>query len=71
MPFPKSVIISNYLNFGQALNKVKKVKKEHLECYIYGRLLLIILCWGVARFTGMLLKRHEGKNISYSKHSKR
>jgi hypothetical protein len=49
------------------IDKVKKVKKERLECYIYGRLLLIILCWGVARFTGMLLKRHEGKNISYYK----
>lgn len=49
------------------IDKVKKVKKDRLECYIWSRLLLIILCWRIAWFTGMLLRRHHGKNISYFK----
>ena len=49
------------------IDKVKKVKKDRLECYIWAKLLLIVLCWRVAWFTGMLLRRHHGKNISYFK----
>jgi hypothetical protein len=49
------------------IDKVKKVKKDRLECYIWAKLLLIVLCWRVAWFTGMLLRRDHGKNISYFK----
>ena len=49
------------------IDKVKKVKKDRLECYIFAKLLIIILCWRIAWFTGLLLKRHQGKNISYFK----
>ena len=49
------------------IDKVKKVKKNRLECYIWSKLLLIVLCWRVAWFTGMLLRRHHGRNISYFK----
>jgi hypothetical protein len=49
------------------IDKVKKVKKDRLECYIWSKLLLIVLCWRVVWFTGMLLRRHYGKNISYFK----
>jgi hypothetical protein len=49
------------------IDKVKKVKKDRLECYILSKLLLIVLCWRVAWFTGMLLRRHHGKKISYFK----
>lgn len=49
------------------IDKVKKVKKDRLECYIWSKLLLIVLCWQVAWFTGMLLRRHYGKNLSYFK----
>lgn len=49
------------------IDKVKKVKKDRLECYIWSKLLLIVLCWRLAWFTGMLLRRHHGKNISYFK----
>ena len=49
------------------IDKVKKVKKDRLECYIWSKLLLIVLCWRVAWFTGMLLRRHHGKNMSYFK----
>ena len=49
------------------IDKVKKVKKDRLECYIFAKLLIIILCWRVTWFTGMLLLRHQGKNISYFK----
>jgi hypothetical protein len=27
------------------IDKVKKVKRERFECYIYAKLLIIILCW--------------------------
>ena len=49
------------------IDKVKKVKKDRLECYIWAKLLLIVLCWRIAWFTGMLLRRYHGKNISYFK----
>lgn len=49
------------------IDKVKKVKKDRLECYIWAKLLIIVLCWRVAWFTGMLLRRHHGQNISYFK----
>ena len=49
------------------IDKVKKVKKDRLECYIWSKLLLIVLCWRLAWFTGMLLRRHHGKNLSYFK----
>ncbi len=49
------------------IDKVKKVKKDRLECYILAKLLIIILCWRIAWFTGLLLRRHQGKNISYFK----
>ena len=49
------------------IDKVKKVQKNRLECYIWSKLLLIVLCWRVAWFTGMLLRRHHGRNISYFK----
>lgn len=40
------------------IDKVKKVEKDRLECYIWAKLLLIVLCWRVAWFTGMLLRQH-------------
>ena len=49
------------------IDKVKKVKKDRLECYIWAKLFLIVLCWKVAWFTGMLLRRNYGKNLSYFK----
>jgi hypothetical protein len=49
------------------IDKVKKVKKDRLECYIFSKLLIIILCWQIAWFTGMLLRKTEGKNLSYFK----
>ena len=49
------------------IDKVKKVKKDRLECYILSKLFLIVLCWRVAWFTGMLLRRDHGENISYFK----
>lgn len=49
------------------IDKVKKVKKDRLECYIWAKLLLIVLCWRIAWFTGMLLRRHHQLNISYYK----
>ncbi len=49
------------------IDKVKKVKKERLECYIWAKLLIIMLCWRVAWFTEMLLRRHYRENISFYK----
>jgi len=39
------------------IDKVKKVKKDRLECYIWAKLLIIVLCWRVAWFTGILLSK--------------
>jgi hypothetical protein len=49
------------------IDKVKKVKKERLECYILAKLLIIVLCWRIAWFTSRLLKQHCGKDLSYYK----
>ena len=49
------------------IDKVKKVKKDRLECYIWSKLLLIVLCWRIAWFTGMLLRRYHQQNLSYYK----
>jgi hypothetical protein len=49
------------------IDKVKKVKKERLECYILAKLLIIVLCWRIAWFTSRLLKQHYGKDMSFYK----
>ena len=49
------------------IDKVKKVKKDRLECYIWAKLYLIVLCWRIAWFTGMLLRCYHRENISYFK----
>ena len=49
------------------IDKVKKVKKDRLECYIWAKLYLIVLCWRIAWFTGILLRRYHRENISYFK----
>jgi hypothetical protein len=49
------------------IDKVKKVKKERLECYIFAKLLIIVLCWRIAWFTNRLLKEYFGKNLSFFK----
>ena len=49
------------------IDKVKKVKKDRLECYIWAKLLMIVLCWRVAWFTATLLDRYYGKNLSFFK----
>lgn len=49
------------------IDKVKKVKKERLECYIFAKLLIIVLCWRIAWFTNKLLRQYYGKNLSFFK----
>ena len=49
------------------IDKVKKVKKNRLECYIWAKLLMIVLCWRVAWFTATLLDRYYGKTLSFFK----
>ena len=49
------------------IDKVKKVKKERLECYIFAKLLIIVLCWRIAWFTNRLLKQYYGRNLSFFK----
>ncbi len=50
--------------------EVKKVKKDRLECYIYSKLLLIMLGWKINwRITQKLFKT-EGKELSILKASK-
>ena len=49
------------------IDKVKKVNKERLECYILAKLLIIVLCWKIAWLTSKLLKQLYGKNMSFFK----
>lgn len=49
------------------IDKVKKVKKERLECYIWAKLLMIILCWRIVWFTAKLLDQYYQKNLSFFK----
>ena len=50
--------------------KVKKVKKYRLECYIYSKLILIVLCWQITWKIAKNLFIKEGKALSFLKISK-
>ncbi len=49
------------------IDKVKKVKKDRLECYIWSKLLMIVLCWRIVWFTAKLLDQYYHKNLSFFK----
>lgn len=49
------------------IEKVKKVKKHRLECYIYAKLILILLGWKVVWKTAQILFTLESKALSYYK----
>ena len=52
------------------LEKVKKVKKSRLECYIYSKLIMIILGWQVLWRTARTLFLYEKKALSFFKAAK-
>jgi hypothetical protein len=52
------------------LEKVKKVKKHRLECYIYSKLIIIVLGWQILWRTACQLFDIEGKALSFIKASK-
>ena len=49
------------------IDEVKKVKKDRLECYIWAKLFMIVLCWRIVWFTAKLLDRYYQKNMSFFK----
>ena len=49
------------------IDKVKKVKKARLECYIWAKLFMIVLCWRIVWFTAKFLDRYYQKNLSLFK----
>jgi hypothetical protein len=49
------------------IDKVKKVKKDRLECYIWAKLLMIVLCWRIVWFTAKFLDQYYQKNLSFFK----
>ena len=49
------------------IDKVKKVKQERLECYIWAKLFIILTSWHVLWFIGKMLRQLYGKNLSYYK----
>ena len=49
------------------IDKVKKVKKDRLDCYILSKLLIIMLTWRIVWFTGRFLVQFYRKNISHYK----
>lgn len=52
------------------IEKVKKVKKHRLECYIYSKLFLIILGWQILWQTARYLLSQNGNALSFFKASK-
>ena len=49
------------------IDKVKKVKKHRLECYIWAKLFIIVTSWRVLWFIRKMLKQIFGKNLSFYK----
>lgn len=49
------------------IDEVKKVKKPRLECYIYSKLLIIVLCWQLVWTTAKALQWFEGESLSFMK----
>ena len=49
------------------IDKVKKVKKDRLECYIWAKLLMIVLCWRIVWITAKLLDQYYRKSLSFFK----
>ncbi len=52
------------------IEKVKKVNRYRFECYIYSKLILIVLGWHIIWQTAKQLFRREGKALSFLKASK-
>lgn len=52
------------------IDKVKQVKKERLECYIWSKLFIIVLSWQTLWIINSLLRRVDGKSLSFYKASK-
>ncbi len=46
------------------INKVKKVKRERFECYIYAKLLIIVLCWKLLWSVNMYIYKTEKAVVS-------
>ncbi len=51
----------------KSICKIDKVKKDRLECYIWAKLLMIVLCWRIVWFTAKLLNQYYQKNLSFFK----
>ena len=49
------------------IEKVKKVKKHRLECYIYSKLIFIVLGWQIVWQIARNLYSLEGKALSFFK----
>jgi len=49
------------------IDKVKKVKQERLECYIWAKLFIIVISWHVLWFISKMLRQLYGENLSFYK----
>lgn len=49
------------------IDKVKKVKRHRLECYIYSRLIFILFAWQIIWVTATVLFAIDNKPLSYFK----
>jgi hypothetical protein len=52
------------------IDRVKKVKKARLECYIWSKLFIIVLSWQTLWITNALLRKLDGQSLSFYKASK-
>jgi hypothetical protein len=49
------------------IDKVKKVKKERFECYIFGKLIFIVFAWRILWSIAKFMFSHDKKMLSYFK----
>jgi hypothetical protein len=49
------------------IEKVKKVKQHRLECYLYSKLIIILLAWKIIWTISKHMFKHEGLSLSFMK----
>ena len=49
------------------IDKVKKVKQDRLECYIWAKLSIIVMSWRILWFISKMMRQLYGENLSFYK----
>ena len=49
------------------IDKVKKVKQDHLKCYIWAKIYIIVMNWRILWFISKMMRQLYGGNLSFHK----